>query len=258
MTTTIQWPTVRQLLEDDRSTPAIDAYFPQTKTLSFAEALRQLDAQRWTEIQSSGRRLEVASQLADFPIIAIAGMLNSGKTSLVASFLGERGRQRSLRGESNDAGTHRFVLWLPESWRGDAEVWGLLLSRLGEALGQPPQMLSDDPDEAHRQYNNSEGVADALAIPLVATDPRLDEARVGLLDCPDIVTSETFGRGALAVRKALLKRAATLCSAFVIVSGLRFDSRQHCRRTARCRRHKYVGCESISGDQSHSSEVSAS
>ncbi|WP_417734944.1 hypothetical protein [Rosistilla oblonga] len=218
MTSRIEWPPIRELLEDAQQHAAIESYFPDTGRISFVDALQQWAPDRLTEIRAAGRRLEVAAQLADFPIIAIAGMLNSGKTSLVSTFLSDAGRQRSLRGESNDAGTHRFVLWLPQSWRADAEVWGLLMSRLGEALGQPPQMLSDDPAAAHEQYNNAEGQADALAIPLVATDPGLDKACVGLLDCPDIVTSEAFGRGALEVRKTLLCRAATLCSAFVMVT----------------------------------------
>lgn len=218
MTLRIEWPPIRELLEDDQQHAAIESHFPEARQISFVDALQQFDPQRLIELRAAGRRLDVAAQLADFPIVAIAGMLNSGKTSLVATFLSESGRLRSLRGESNDAGTHRFVLWLPHSWRSDPEVWGLLMSRLGEALGQPPQMLSDDPAVAHQQYNNATGESDALAIPLVATDPQLDQSCVGLLDCPDIVTSEAFGRGTVQVRKDLLRRAATLCSAFVMVT----------------------------------------
>lgn len=218
MSTAITWPQVSELLEDAKDLAAIDASFPQAQRISFLTALEEVDSASTLTIRDIGRRLTVASQLANYPIIAVAGMLNSGKTSLVASFLNTDGRQRSLRGESNREGTHRFVLWLPESWREDADVWGLLMSRLGESLGRPPEMLSTDPHEAHQQYNNSIGEADALAVPLVATDHALDSAGVGLLDCPDIVTSESFGKGAVETRRELLTRAAALCSAFVIVT----------------------------------------
>jgi hypothetical protein len=53
------------------------------------------------------------------PILAVVGMLNAGKSSLVATFLSGKseGDQRVLIGSGNTEGTHRFVLWLPESWR---------------------------------------------------------------------------------------------------------------------------------------------
>ena len=218
MTHKFQWPKIRTLLSDDQQLAAVESSYPENLQLSFLSALEKVDSDKANQIEQIGRRLDVASQLADFPIIAVAGMLNSGKTSLVATFLSQSGRLRSLRGEANREGTHRFVLWLPESWRRDAEVWGLLMSRLAETLGEAPEMLDDEPTKAHQQYNNSAGDADALKIPLVATDPSLDEAAVGLLDCPDIVTSEAFGKGAIASRRELLSRASTLCSAFVIVT----------------------------------------
>ncbi len=36
------------------------------------------------------------SKLVDWPTVAVAGMLNSGKTSLVATFLSEQGRAQNL------------------------------------------------------------------------------------------------------------------------------------------------------------------
>ena len=146
-------------------------------------------------------------------------MLNGGKTSLVATFLSEQGRKRTLRGANNDEGTHRFVLWLPEAWRSDDQLWGLLLSRIGDVVGSAPEMLADDPDEAHVQYNNSGMDHDALSIPLVATDPRLNEVGMGLLDCPDIVSDEAFGLGSPEMRRELLGKAATFCSAFIVVAS---------------------------------------
>ena len=94
---------------------------------------------------TAGRQLYTATKLIDRPTVAVAGMLNSGKTSLVANFLSEHGRTRTLRGSNNDQGTHRFVLWLPEAWRADDELWGLLMSRIGDVVGQAPEMLADDP-----------------------------------------------------------------------------------------------------------------
>ncbi|CAN0492884.1 unnamed protein product, partial [Hapterophycus canaliculatus] len=146
--------------------------------------------------------------LAGRPTVAVAGMLNSGKTSLVSSFLSPSGQARTLRGTSNREGTHRFVLWLPESWRKDVELWSLLIERIGEALGAPPEELADDPDEAAAQYNNRSGDVALLSVALLATDPGLDEVGVGLLDCPDIVSDEELGLGSPEERKKLLGRAA--------------------------------------------------
>ncbi|MGI9474296.1 MAG: hypothetical protein ACR2NZ_22335, partial [Rubripirellula sp.] len=42
---------------------------------------------------------------------------------------------------------------------------------------------------------------------------------IGLLDCPDIVSDEAFGLGSPKARRELLGRAATLCSAFLVVTA---------------------------------------
>ena len=49
--------------------------------------------------------------------------------------------------------------------------------------------------------------------------PGLDEAGIGLLDCPDIVSDEAFGLGSPQARRELLGKAATLCSAFIVVTS---------------------------------------
>ena len=56
-------------------------------------------------------------------------------------------------------------------------------------------------------------------MPLVATDPALDQLGIGLLDCPDIVSDESLGLGSPETRRHLLGKAATLCSAFLVVSS---------------------------------------
>lgn len=218
-TAEIRWSQLFPLLEDDDRRAAIARDYPESTRESFIKGLKRVDSQAAMEILAAGRHLETAAPLADYPTIAVAGMLNSGKTSLVSVFLSPAGRARTLRGDSNAEGTHRFVLWLPKRWRDDADLWGMLLSRIGEALGQAPEMLAEDPAAAHAQYNNLSGGTDALSIPLVATDTGLDDHGVAFLDCPDIVSDAAFGRGAPEARRQLLRKAATLCSSFVVVTG---------------------------------------
>ncbi|MEO1619094.1 MAG: hypothetical protein AAFV88_24805 [Planctomycetota bacterium] len=214
----IDWPPLRALLEDDDRRAAVQRAFPKPRHESFLAALRRIDPAKAEEVVSLGLQVHNATKLAEFPTLAVAGMLNSGKTSLVASLLSHEGRQRTLRGVANRKGTHRFVLWLPEKWREDAGLWQLLLDDFGNAVGQPPELLAESPEEAHAQYNNRHGDAGTLDIPLVATDAALDQLEVGLLDCPDIVSDEVFGVGSPERRRELLGKASTFCSAFLIVS----------------------------------------
>tara|TARA_R110002049_G_scaffold46487_1_gene135191 strand:- start:148061 stop:150172 length:2112 start_codon:yes stop_codon:yes gene_type:complete len=216
---TIDWSSLQSLLEDDDRRAFVEWSYPTESRESFLGALKRIRPDIERDVLSAGRRLHSAAQLVNWPTVAIAGMLNSGKTSLVATFLSEQGRRRTLRGDNNDQGTHRFVLWLPSAWRNDSDLWGLLMSRIGDALGQPPEMLADDPADAHRQYSNRDGSAETLRVPLVATDDGLNEAGIGLLDCPDIVSDEAFGLGSPEVRRELLGRASTLCSAFLVVTS---------------------------------------
>ncbi len=218
-TASLDWPSLLSLLEDDDQLAAVKEQFPGETSESFLAALRRIDSKAANDLLAAGRQLNTASQLIDRPTVAVAGMLNSGKTSLVATFLSDQGRRRSLRGTNNSEGTHRFVLWLPEAWKQDLEVWGLLMSRLKDSLGEAPEMLAEDPLIAHQQYNNRGGDATTLAVPLVATDPQLDAVGIGLLDCPDIVSDAEFGLGSPEARRALLGRASTLCSAFLVVTG---------------------------------------
>ena len=216
----IDWPSLHALLEDDDRRAATEIRYPDTRRESFLSALRRLGlSDRSDQVLAAGRQLHTAAKLVDWPTVAVAGMLNSGKTSLVATFLSDHGRARTLRGANNDQGTHRFVLWLPEGWKENAELWGLLMTRITDAIGEAPEMLASDPAEAHAQYNNRSGNEDSLAVPLVATDPNLDSVGIGLLDCPDIVSDEAFGLGSPELRRELLGRAATLCSAFLVVSS---------------------------------------
>ena len=216
---TIDWSSLHSLLEDDDRRAAVAKLYPAESRESFLGALKRLDSSLESDVVSAGRRLHSAAKLVNWPTVAIAGMLNSGKTSLVATFLSDEGCARTLRGDNNDQGTHRFVLWLPAAWQKDNDLWGLLMSRIGDAVGRPPEMLSDDPMVAHKQYSNSGGGEEELRTPLIATDPGLEQAGIGLLDCPDIVSDEAFGLGSPEIRRDLLGRAATLCSAFMVVTS---------------------------------------
>ena len=215
----IDWPTLQALLEDDDRRAAIQYTYPSERRDSFLQATRQLDRDLVHDLLATGRQVHTAERLIDWPTVAVAGMLNSGKTSLVATFLSQAGRARTLRGANNAEGTHRFVLWLPTAWEQDTELWALLMERIGDALGQQPEMLASDPANAHRQYNNTDGQAEALAVPLIATDPALNSIGVALLDCPDIVSDAELGLGSPEVRRELLGRAASLCSAFLVVAS---------------------------------------
>ncbi|MCO8122141.1 hypothetical protein NHH03_10360 [Stieleria sp. TO1_6] len=214
----IDWPRLQALLEDDARRAAVECLYPTVRNESFLTALRRVDPQLAADVMALGRQVFHGARLAEYPTLAVAGMLNSGKTSLVASLLSSRGRERTLRGVANHQGTHRFVLWLPEKWRQEESLWQLLLEDFGNAVGEPPELLADQPDAAHEQYNNRSGGAGALGIPLVATDPALDELGIGLLDCPDIVSDEVFGVGSPERRRELLGKASTFCSAFLVVS----------------------------------------
>jgi len=214
-----QWTSLRTLLEDEADLAALEHVYPAHRRESFLSALHRIEPGLASEVIAAGNRLQSATELIQHPVVAVAGMLNSGKTSLVSSFLSPAGRARTLRGVSNAQGTHRFVLWLPQRWKAESELWGLLLARLAEALGSAPESLGETAEEAHRQYNNRDHDAASVSVPLIATDPALDEAGVALLDCPDIVSDASLGLGSPQQRRQLLGRAATLCSAFLVVAS---------------------------------------
>lgn len=218
-TEAIQWRTILPLLEDDDRRAPLIRTFPTQGRESFLGALARIDPKVEAAVRSAGKQLHWAAEVVNYPTVAIAGMLNSGKTSLVATFLSEAGRKRTLRGTGNHEGTHRFVLWLPEKWRSDQECFGMLVSRIGDALGTVPEMLSEDPVEAHRQYNNASKSLAAASVPLIATDAGLDRSGIALLDCPDIVSDAAFGLGSPEQRRELLGRSATLCSSFIVVAA---------------------------------------
>lgn len=188
------------------------------------------------------------------PIVAVLGLLNAGKSSLVSTYLSDDNRRRILIGAANAQGTHRFVLWLPESWRSNQELWQFIQERLLSVFGCESERLSSDPEQAMAQYNDTttrafldstgiERFRETIEIPLVATDPQLDRWGLALMDCPDVQTGLLPNRSAITLasekepsyssasdplfhersqsiadaRLRILASAAPLCSAFVVV-----------------------------------------
>jgi hypothetical protein len=178
-------------------------------------------------------QLSVFEQMSRCPILGITGLLNSGKSTLLATYLSSSGRRRVLRGLSNLAGTHRFVLWLPTQWRTEPALMGTLEAFLAKLFGHAPEPLSDQPEEATRQYNGQVlspcvSGTDAMSIPLVAYDQGLDKVGLGLLDCPDIQTgywsassmTSPGGNDLAAQRQLRLASVGRLCSAFVVMTKM--------------------------------------
>ncbi len=237
-------------------------YPPDSKRLSLIEATidariaasreelttGSIISERLTALVAQAKSLD---KLGSCPVVGITGLLNSGKSSLLSSYLSLEGRKRVLRGTANNQGTHRFVLWLPHVWWEQSELLELLCEYLRGMFGVRPERLADDPQEAYLQYNGhvlDESIwltqsqasnRDPLMVPLITSDSGLDALGLALLDCPDIqtawsVASDQFGDSetialktstvdpqlVAARRRDHLSRVGRLCSAFLVVSKL--------------------------------------
>ncbi len=195
------------------------------------------------EIESLVAQIRSLERAAPCPIVAITGLLNAGKSSLLAGFLSDAGRARVLIGSANSQGTHRFVLWLPSSWRANTELWQTVREQLILVFGHEPEPLSDKTEEAFEQYNGRvltpgfDPNFESARIPLLTVDDKLDELGIGLMDCPDIQTGmswlsngtssdqlrrDNFAERSMGVaehRAMLMSRASHLCSAFLCVAA---------------------------------------
>lgn len=266
MATKSTWREVASLLQAEGDQAGLNRVFPDSNGgLSLLQALGSDLVASDSEHAEDGKQLQssiegLISQLTVFedisrcPILAITGLLNAGKSSLLASYLTPENRKRVLRGLDNDSGTHRFVLWLPKLWWDDSELLSTLISFLTTLFGHAPEHLSDDPETAALQYNGKvvraslmqaevsgadesdskasteqPGVSevDAMNVPLIAYDSALNELKLGLVDCPDIQTgfvsgasAEAHGEQLAEIRRQHLARIGRLCSAFAIVSKL--------------------------------------
>lgn len=233
------WQTLVNLWREP--TAGLSRTFPAApRKLSLLEGLSDVEVACSPATAESGRelatringlveQLELFANISRCPILALAGQLNAGKSSLLASFLSPANRPRVLRGTSNHAGTHRFVLWLPKVWWDDPNLLNVLIGFMTNLFGHAPERLADDPQTAAAQYNDSGQAVASMQVPLIAYDEQLDDLHLGLLDCPDIQTgfvSAAVGSSGTApaelasARQQQLSRIGRLCSAFVVVSRL--------------------------------------
>ena len=219
-------------------------------------SLGEIGSKAWSSIHSLLEDCRLCCSAPSAPIVAILGLLNAGKSSLVSTYLSDEGRCRVLVGASNDQGTHRFVLWLPSAWKSNSALWDNIAFRLAAIFGHPPELLSDGPVEASKQYNDTvprvvmnvstsdaftvdssreqlsgRSAISTIEIPLVAFDSGLDRWGIALMDCPDVQTGFlpngnqglqgdrlAFAADSIAqARLDFLVRAAPICSSFVIV-----------------------------------------
>lgn len=197
--------------------------WPHPTSWRFADAVtRVCGGEVEAALHATSHRLRTLDALAKRPIVAVAGMLNAGKTSVVARFLSDDGRARAPRGLRAADGTQRFVLWLPDAWQQDAEIWDAVQDHVREVFGAPGELLDPDPDRAHAQYSGAGAVVDHFGVPLLATDPALDDVGFAFLDCPDVQRrhGDTEAAAVRGARLSVLGRAAQLCSAFFVVSTL--------------------------------------
>jgi len=189
--------------------------------LNFAAALERFVGparrRQWDAVCGT---VSAALELEPHPIIAVLGELNSGKSSVVATFLSSAGRQRLPRGEEDASGTHRFVYWVPARWLDDSRTKEALLRLLAAAHGPDYEELSTDPHQAADQYRSGRDNPERLRVPLVAGDAALDELGAAFLDCPDVQTNDRNAAPSgpdSNPRLQFVAAAARLCSAFCIV-----------------------------------------
>jgi len=151
--------------------------------------------------------------LLQAPIVAVAGLINAGKSSLVAAFLSPEGRARVLRGVARRAGTHRFCLWTPAAWERDDAFRDALTRLLAEIFPEPPEPLDAAPEAAREQQRSRAH----LRRPLLAFDPALDAHGLCLLDCPDIQRRDTDDAAGRQSRLEALRAAGRICSGVLMV-----------------------------------------
>lgn len=193
------------------------------KKLGWKESLQRLGARGEKladDLLGHALAAKALLQLSQQPIVAVLGQLNAGKSSVVASFLSRESQRLVPTGTRGDKGTHRFVYWLPASWRDDERINAAFLDLLRSAHGDGIEYLASDPGHAAEQYRSGLHNLQVLNCPLVAFDKKLDEEGFALLDCPDVQTKddvESRSTDAGNPRIAFAAKAASLCSSFLVV-----------------------------------------
>jgi hypothetical protein len=165
--------------------------------------------------QKIREEIEFVRQFAIVPIIAVAGLINSGKSSLIAAFLSPVGRNRVLRGVVNRHGTQRFTLWLPAAWKKDATFLERLDGMIARVFHHAPELLRTEPADAHAQQR----AVDSLSVPLLAFDEALDQLGVALFDCPDIQRPQSGEIDGINARLQVLRAAGEICAGVILVAS---------------------------------------
>jgi hypothetical protein len=208
-----------------RETPLIVS---SEKTLTLEASCDKFDlGVDWRDWQARLKSQLTLERQGSLPIVGVIGGINAGKSSLVRSFLSDGGRERILTGFSTQEATQRFIFWLPAGWETGPlreQIESLVANRFEKA----GEVLSADPEEAQRQYNDG----GSIHIPLLAFDKALDDLNFGLLDCPDIQRvdihgksliqeeDEGIGRWVNLERLNLVKMGSELCAAFLLVTEI--------------------------------------
>jgi hypothetical protein len=210
-------------VESLRNTPVLTpAWPPEGEPLTLEAALEA--ANQAERAEAFGKVLHAARALlsmSQYPIMAVLGGLNAGKSSVVASFLSSSGRQRVPRGQADKQGTHRFVYWVPESWLKEEAIRNAFFELLTAVHGPEREYPSDDPLKAEGQYGSGRNDLAVLKIPLIATDTNLDALQTALLDCPDVQTHDRDAPASASrldnPRLDFLMDSSRICSAFLVV-----------------------------------------
>jgi len=192
---------------------------PGNEGMTLLEALEAADgASLARELRSSFQAAQAQIAMLKHPIIAVPGELNSGKSSVTASFLSQEGRKRIPRGTAEQKGTHRFVYWTPSKWLSEPALKEAFLSLLSAVHGPNYEFLSEEPGMAAEQYRSGRDNVEELHVPLIASDTELDRLGFCVLDCPDVQTKDR-GRDAEDhnSRLDILARTVQICSAVLLV-----------------------------------------
>jgi hypothetical protein len=201
--------------------PVLVERFPhEGATYTLGEALRRAgEVELADQLAKALDVAEVQAAMVQTPILAVLGELNAGKSSVVAGFLSPAGRRRIPRGVANAQGTHRFVYWVPAAWQRGEKLGDAFRKFLEVVHGEEVHFLSEDSDEAARQYRSGRDHAELIRIPLVAYDAALDEVSAAFLDCPDVQTLDRDASESSRVNMRLefVANAARLCSAFILI-----------------------------------------
>jgi hypothetical protein len=193
-----------------RELPILERTWPAPLKQSPFDALTE---QHPDDAQTLRQRYEFVHGFLIVPLVAIAGLINSGKSSLVASFLSDSGRRRVLRGMHSREGTQRFTLWAPANWENDAPFRNRLDEMLTRVFRHAPEPLSVDAQTASEQQRTK----GALAVPLLAFDAALEAHQIGLLDCPDIQRPQPGEEAGTNARLEALAAAGEICAGVIVV-----------------------------------------